>query len=166
MLTGCEANLLDLDGNIDLPDDVQTSLDIVLLGIHNQVGYPGRMRTENTNALIRAIERHRIHIITHPNQAKFPVDLPRLMHAAQFHGTLLELNLSMLRRGREAESCQELVHAAVQSGVKLVVSSDAHVATELGDDSPLANLGRSLPDHIVLGRINGHQEIIDFLSKK
>lgn len=166
VLTGCEANLVNLDGSIDLPENVQQSLDIVLLGLHPRVGYPGRGRTENTDALIRAIEKHRIHIITHPGQYGFPVDLNRLMHAAQFHGTLLELNLNILRCGQDLEACRELVNAAIQSGTKLVVSSDAHVAAELGDDSPLAALGRGLPDHIIFGRSGGHTEILDFIRKK
>lgn len=166
VLTGCEANIVDFDGGIDLPEKVQQSLDIVLAGLHPHIGYPGRTRTENTDALIRAIEKHRIHIITHPGQYGFPVDISRLMHAAQFHGTLLELNLAVLRRSQDLESCRELVSAAIQSGTKLVISSDAHVASELGDDSPLANLGRILPDNVIFGRTGGHQEIMDFLMRK
>jgi hypothetical protein len=49
---------------------------------------------------------------------------------------------------------------------KIVVVSDAHVATEMGDDSVLKKLGIDLPANLVLGAVDGYQEIAKMLKRR
>ena len=56
VLRGVEANILDSEGNIDMPEAVISEyLDIVLAGFHDGTGYAGSTLEENTEAMVAAI---------------------------------------------------------------------------------------------------------------
>ena len=54
LLMGCEVNILDTDGSIDMPDDFIGYLDIVIAGIH-AAWYKGGSKDENTEGMIKVI---------------------------------------------------------------------------------------------------------------
>lgn len=171
LLMGCEANVIDLGGKIDLKTDTVEALDIVLVGLHKLTPYPANTSlTENTRALVGAITKNKIHIVSHPYRLDFPVDIIELVRVASGQGVLLELNLSLLKQfGNKRELLNQvnlMIEAAEKMRVKIVVSSDAHIATEIGDDSVLSDLGIHVPDGLVLGRKNGYNEVMEFLTSR
>lgn len=171
VLMGCEANVVGYDGNIDIDDKTAASLDIILAGLHEYTPYPqSNSVKENTESLIRAMRRNVIHIVSHPYRLIFPVDISDLAKAANDFGTLLELNLSLLRvSGSDCELLRQ-IHLMLEMtagfGGKVAVSSDAHIATEIGDDSILRELGISVRNKLILGMENGYNEIINFLRSR
>ena len=51
-----EANILDSEGNIDMPEAISFEyLDIVLAGFHEGTGYAGKTLEENTEAMVAVI---------------------------------------------------------------------------------------------------------------
>jgi putative hydrolase len=168
LLTGCEANIIDLNGNIDLNNDIAKNLDIVLVGLHKQTPYPNNTSAiDNTKALIRAITKNVVHVISHPYRLDFPVDIVELAKAAYGQGVLLELNLSLLKLFGSNKNLLGQINLMVETagkiGVKIVVSSDAHIATEIGDDSALSDFNIDIPKNLVFGGENGYNEIRDYL---
>jgi len=143
VLMGCEANIVNLEGEIDLPDPLLGMQDIVLAGLHRHTSYPATSSVEdNTKALIRAIERYRgqVHIIAHPYRDDFPIHIEPVVEAAVANGTLLEINVSLFRYRATEQLIRQsrlMVHLLCQAGDPLVIGSDAHVASELGDDESL-----------------------------
>jgi len=169
LLMGCETNVVDTDGKIDLDKGIIEELDIVLVGLHKLTPYPSNLSLEdNTKSLIKAITKNRVRVISHPYRLDFPVDIVELVKAASGQGVLLELNLSLLRLfGKNEEILRQvnlMLETAEKLGVRIVVSSDAHIATEIGDDSVLSDLCLQIPQGLRLGDRNGYVEVKEFLK--
>lgn len=162
ILIGCEANVINFDGNIDIPMEIQESLDLVIVGLHRRTPYPESADvSENTNALLRAIEKNKVHIIAHPYRSIYPTDLKRLSEVACRKGIFLEVNLSLLSICREDELRQVRLMLETVSSLngKVTISSDAHVATEIGDDSVLKKLSLNIPGNLVFGYKEEYEDI-------
>lgn len=171
LLMGCEANVVDLSGNIDLEKSIAVELDVVLVGLHKLTPYPSNSSLEdNTRALIAAMTSNRVHVISHPYRLDFPVDIAALAKVASDQGVLLELNLSLLKlfghNKKLLNQVRLMIEVVEKLGAKIVISSDAHVATEIGDDSVLSALGIKLPSGLVLGERDGHDEVKEFLASR
>lgn len=171
LLMGCEVNVVDFSGGIDLREDLVGRLDIVLAGLHKRTPYPSNSSAaDNTKALIGAMTKNKIHVISHPYRLDFPVDIVELAKVASDQRVLLELNLSVLKLfGKKKELFDQInlmIEETEKLGTKIVVSSDAHIATEIGDDSVLSDLGICLPEGLVLGSQNGYNEVREFLTSK
>lgn len=148
ILLGVEANLISMSGDIDVTDSDIALVDKLLVGYHNGA-MPGsaldgcklyinnhlsrvfksmrpKCQEENTNAMIRAIERYDIDIITHPGD-KIDIDTKRLAIAAGKRGTALEINSS------HGNLTMEYAKIAMREEVNFVISSDAHVPSNVGN---------------------------------
>lgn len=148
VLLGVEANLVSMDGDIDISHEDAKYFDIILMGYHTAVipdsfrNVRGlyidnigaklsrkmyhKARANNTKALIEAINKHNIKIITHPG-AKIPIDTPFLAREAAKVGTALEINSS------HGFLTEEYVRAAMNEGVDFVINSDAHSPQFVGN---------------------------------
>lgn len=148
VLMGIEANIVGVDGSIDVPEKYLDIFDIILAGFHygvkprsirdfyklfftNTLGkvsksWWDKSRDMNTRAMIKAIEKYPIKIITHPG-AKIPMDAGRLAKAAAKTDTWLEINSS------HGYLTKEFIQIAKKYPVKFVINSDAHHPERVGD---------------------------------
>lgn len=135
VLKGVEANIIDANGALDMPPQILDSLDIVLGGFHAGTGYENGSVEENTRALVAAINNPRVHLITHPGNPDYPVDIERIVQAAKVAGKAIEINNSSLLRSRPGSSlrCMEFVRRAKKTGALLAINSDAHNCFEVGE---------------------------------
>lgn len=146
-LVGVEANVVALDGTIDVPADRLGELDVLLVGLHRLAVprslrdarllflpsllpvRPGsrraRSRARNTEALIAAVERYPVDAVTHPGSGA-EVDLRALARACARVGTALEINLAHGGLD-EAE-----IRLAAAEGCSFVIASDAHRPEHVG----------------------------------
>lgn len=171
IIPGCEANVIDLEGNIDLPLSIQNELSFIVVGLHERTPFPRETNIEqNTEALIRAIQKNRIHIVAHPYRLNFPIDVERVYKIAKKYKVLFELNLSLLTHHGDSKKLLEqiflMLNLIKSSNDKVVVVSDAHITTEMGDDSVLKKLDIDLPANLVLGSVGGYQEIAKILKRR
>jgi putative hydrolase len=142
VLVGLEANIVDLEGHIDIETSIIEELDILLVGLHHWVwprnlqalchfygavplGWPG-IREKNTEALIGAIRRYPVTCITHPG-LKMAIDTAQLACAAVGYGTALEINTSH----RQVDV--DYIQVAAGTGVDFLINSDAHTPQRVGD---------------------------------
>ena len=79
---GCEANIMDYDGNIDLKEYGLKGCDVVIASLHIPCIKPGSIE-QNTNALIKAMDNPYVNIIGHPDDSRYPVDYEKLVKAAK-----------------------------------------------------------------------------------
>lgn len=137
VLRSVEANILDTDGRLDLPDVVLESLDVVHAGLHPYTGYEGKTRDENTSALVGALSHPLVDIIVHPDNPAYPMEMERVVEAAVREGKALEINNSsfVYTRAGSDETCREMVREIKRLGGSVAVGSDAHVATFAGEFS-------------------------------
>ena len=124
---GLEANLMKLDGEIDLTEEEIAKLDILIVGYHrgcrndfvNIFRNKEKQKELNTQAYINALNKYKINIISHLNEY-IKVDVYKVACEAKKHGTVIELNNKHIKfNDQEAK-------ALIDSGCDLILSSDAH----------------------------------------
>lgn len=135
ILKGCEANIVDLDGTLDLDDALLSSLDYVIASLHIDCLKPGNAK-ENTDCLIRVMNYPFVSIIAHPDNSQFPLEYERLVLAAKEKGVLLEVNESSLKptssRFGGRENITTYLLLCKKYGVPIVLNTDAHYAGLIG----------------------------------
>ncbi|SDJ96245.1 phosphatase [Natronincola ferrireducens] len=155
VLRGVEVNILDYDGKLDLSDNVLKDLDLVIASLHHPCIKSGTVE-ENTHALINVIKNPYIHIIGHPGNPAYPIDIEKVIDAAKEYNTLIEINNSSLKpetfRVGSKENCYNILKACRDKGVSVVVGSDAHIAFHIGNFSVAQEMLEDLqvPEELVM----------------
>lgn len=124
ILMGSEVDIK-TDGTLDYPDEILKELDVVIASVHS--GF--KMDRETiTSRILRALENPYVHAIGHPTgrlineRDPYDVDMDQLIESALIHNKALEVNSSYLRL-----DLKDLhVKKAVEAGVKIIISTDAH----------------------------------------
>jgi len=168
VLLGVEANPIGLNGEIDVPYNLIHRFDLISVGYHRavtpftikdawQLFFKNRLNAivrndrhelsqMNTQAMINAIERNPVSIITHPG-AKAQIDIRLLAKHAAKKNVALEINphhdVYLTRKDsalRKTTSYQQIspknveyVKIALEEGASFVINSDAHTPGEVGN---------------------------------
>ena len=134
ILTGCEANILEIDGRIDIPDNYLHRLDFVMAGFHECCGFDSQGIVRNTEAMIKTMRNPRVHAISHPGNPAFPVDYEAVASAAADTGTALEINNASFNLSRcgSRPNCEQLAREIKRFNAPVIVGSDAHIAQNVG----------------------------------
>ncbi|WP_024620015.1 phosphatase [Paraclostridium bifermentans] len=136
VLKGIEANIMDFDGNIDIPSDVVGKLDYVIASFHPPCINPGNIH-ENTKAILNVMENKEVKIIGHLDDSRYPVDYEKVVVKAKETNTLLEINNSSLRtnsfRVGAIENAKILLNLCKKHDVKVILGSDAHIYYQVGN---------------------------------
>lgn len=155
ILLGVEANILDDDGNIDVDEKIISTVDYVMAGYHfgstptkilkgslnhmcNYIKPLHSLAMEyNTRAVINAMKKNDIFIITHPG-AKGPIEFEMVAKSAEETNTALEINSS------HGHLTYEEIMMVKDTGVKFAIGSDAHSPEHVGDfDDALARVRKA-----------------------
>jgi putative hydrolase len=154
ILLGCEANILDTSGQIDIPENYLHRLDFVMAGFHEFCGFDSQGVVRNTEAIMHAIRNPEIHAISHPGNPAFPVDYAKIARAASETGTALEINNSSftLSRPGSRTNCEKLAREIKRFGTLVVVGSDAHISQNVGefDQSVQTVIEAGIPPELVV----------------
>lgn len=148
ILLGIEANVVGYDGSIDVDDEILNIIDILLLGYHYGVtpksikdglfmytinplskvipGFRKRVEEKNTEALIKAIRKYPVDIITHPG-SKAKLNIKKLAKAAYEEGVALEINSS------HSQLSIDNIRIALTEKVEFYINSDAHDPINVGN---------------------------------
>ena len=129
VLAGIEVDIR-ADGSLDYDDEALAQRDWVMASIHS--GFDGS-RERLTERITAAMENPHVDCIGHPTGRKinkrspYELDLERVFEKAVETGTFLEINAQPDR----LDLTDNHARAAVEAGVRLVVSTDAHRVHEL-----------------------------------
>ncbi|MEG0128811.1 phosphatase [Clostridium sp.] len=168
ILKGIEANIVDYDGSIDVPEDLIQQLDYVIASIHSPCFTVSDIEN-NTNALISAMENPFVKIIGHPDDSRVPVDYVKVVEAAKRTGTILEINNSSIRPGGYREGAREnlinLLNLCKENKVMVIMGTDSHIYYEIGDFTYAEEVINScdFPKDLVL---NYQEDSLKFLKIK
>jgi putative hydrolase len=134
ILRGIEANIKNTAGEIDCSGPMLDSLDLIIAGFHEPV-FPPQDSATHTEAMIAAMASGNVHIISHPGNPKFPVDITAVAEAAAKYNVALELNNSSFTHSRKGSgaNCRAIAAAVRDAGGWLSLGSDSHTAFTLGD---------------------------------
>ncbi|RKQ38902.1 phosphatase [Enterobacter sp. R1(2018)] len=134
ILRGIEANIKNTAGEIDCTGPMLDALDLIIAGFHEPV-FPPQDEATHTEAMIATMAAGDVHIISHPGNPKFPVDIPAIAQAAAKYNVALELNNSSFTHSRKGSgpNCRAIAAAVRDAGGWLSLGSDSHTAFSLGD---------------------------------
>ena len=147
VLVGSEADIISLDGNIDLSKEIIKELDLLIVGLHpfalpetiedgwhllaeNRLAkinksFEEKARNNNTKALIDSMHKYDIDIISHPNLG-MKVNIDELAAACACHEVAFEINT-----GHDYITLEEVKEVAAQ-GANFAIDSDAHFPETVG----------------------------------
>lgn len=149
VLLGAEANIRDLQGNLDIPDEIIAQLDILITGLHpytlptsikdgwaifvqNSLRRLGRGQQEkainnNTKATVEVIYNNpQLDILSHPGLF-FTVDIAEVARACVAKNVLFEINCA-----HEHPDISAIIEAD-RMGVDFIINSDAHYQETVGN---------------------------------
>jgi putative hydrolase len=144
VLRGVEANIMNSDAELDLPEDYLELLEIVLAGFHPVCGYESGSAVQNTNVLIKAMENKFVDVIVHPGNARFPIEPKPLVEASKALGVALEINNSSFLATSNRLSAYDfdiqIAKHVAELGSPVAISSDAHIYLQVGELSKAIDL--------------------------
>lgn len=154
ILHGIEANITSLDGDIDIDKKERSMFDVVVVGFHrtykplgiknffnffvpNTLGI-GRKSpkqiAKNTQAYINAIKKNDIDILAHLNWGGCLVNCVDIAKVAKEYNTYIELN------GKRINFTDQEIMDMQKTGVKFIISSDAHRPENVGKNNLAFNI--------------------------
>lgn len=155
LMMGCELNIMDYQGNVDLKRWLQKRIHYGIASIHD-LCYKVGTAEENTAAIIGAMKNPYVQIIGHPDNSKIPLQYEAVVKAAKEHHVLLEVNNSSLKstspRPGARDNYHEMLGLCRKFNVSVIMNSDAHCATDAGNHDLAAELLSELdfPEELVV----------------
>ena len=109
VLKGVEANLIDFEGTLDVPPDLQRSLDWVVASIHS-VTVRGEPSFEAcTNAWLNIAKNPNVQVIGHSGTPEYKYDYEKVIPEFAANNKLVEINNGTFRfRKKSAANCIEI----------------------------------------------------------
>lgn len=162
--SGIELNLLNTDGELDLPRGYEKSFDLLLFGFHKFARFTGfgnmlrmflpkstsdRAVFKNTQGYLFALRQYPIDIVTHVGYG-LPCDIPTVAQCAAEHQTMIEIN------AKHPEFTVDELNKSAQSGVMFCLNSDAHSPERVGDIA--ASIQKAQEAGLPVSRIYGAEE--------
>ena len=129
ILKGCEVDIKN-NGGLAIKDEVLAKLDLVVAAVHSSFKMNKKDMTER---LLRVIENPHVDIIAHPTgrviykREGYSLDFGQIFKAAKETKTALEICAYFTRLDLKDTDIRQ----AIENGVKLVISTDAHSANHL-----------------------------------
>ncbi|KOC91991.1 hydrolase, partial [Winslowiella iniecta] len=125
-------------------------------------------KATHTEAMIAAMANGDVHIISHPGNPKFPVDIPAIAEAAARYNVALEINNSSFTTSRSGSepNCRAIAAAVRDAGGRLAFGSDSHTAFTLGNFEHCLRIMREVdfPEERVLNVTP--RRLLDFLAMR
>lgn len=152
LLKGVEANVLDVSGKIDMPEEILKKLDWVIASLHRVCIEP--MGYEKATELwLNVAENPHIDMIGHSEQKEFLYDYDLVTKAFCKNNKVVEMNAaSKFARPGNEENLRKLALACKKNGTKIAVNGDAHSVYNLGQEAHIIEMlsGIEFPEEQVI----------------
>ena len=152
ILKGIESNIMDSDGNTDIPMNYIESLEIISASLHTPTFKP-KTKEQNTSAVLGAIANPNVDFICHLGNPQYELDYEVILQDAKKNNTLIEINNGsfFIRRGSKP-NCEWIANRCKELDMPIIIGSDTHFATDIGDfpyvDKVLAAV--DFPDALII----------------
>lgn len=153
ILRGVEANIVDYDGSLDMPEERLEKLDLVIASLHDVCIKPGS-KDQNTRALLKVMDNRYVDIIGHPGNPSFEIDIDAVVKKAREKNILIEINNSSFSVSRPGsyDNCFKIACRARDLGAHVVLGSDAHICFDIGNFEKANELLKrvDMPDELIM----------------
>ncbi len=134
LVRGIEANIMGEDGKLDIYED---GLYRCLHWINASMHYPLMMPSDkaaHTRAYLNVLQNPHVDVICHSESEQYDYDFDAVAKECANQGKFIEINVNRLWRGK---SCwtryEQILEACEKYNTSIVVNSDAHFYTAIGD---------------------------------
>ena len=168
ILRGCEANILDIDGSLDMTDESSRNLDYMIASFHEPVFKP-KSKEENTLAILNVMDKYdKVEILGHLGNPNYELDYEAIVKKAKEKNIMIEINNSSLLGSSRVGSdvnCKKVALLCREIGTKVILTSDSHINTCIG----VFNKGIELLEEIQMPKelvMNDPEKLIAHLKSK
>ncbi|WP_041853689.1 phosphatase [Vibrio campbellii] len=142
IIRGVESNIMNTQGDIDIPESVDRNLDWVIASFHEPVFRPADSAT-HTEALLNIIKNGRVDALGHLGNPNFDFDFEVVLKCAKEHYVAIEINNTTLKgnsRVGSVDRCHQIAQIGKDLGVFFTTGSDAHFCHDVGNLSLVSEL--------------------------
>ena len=168
ILRGCEANILDIDGSLDMTAESSRNLDYMIASFHEPVFKP-KSKEENTAAILNVMDKYdKVEILGHLGNPNYELDYEAIVKKAKEKNIMIEINNSSLLGSSRVGSdvnCKKVALLCREIGTKVILTSDSHINTCIG----VFNKGIELLEEIQMPKelvMNDPEKLIAHLKSK
>lgn len=165
MIYGAESSIIDYDGNIDFPEEECKALDWIIASIHrNQLekASPDVI----TRLYLAVAENPYVDVIGHCATVGYEFDYEKCLKKFKECGKLVEINESSIKWKNTADNFREVIRICRKYEIPVVVNSDAHFCTLVGDMTLSCSLleEQDFPEKLVIN--SDWEKLRDFIVSK
>ncbi len=133
VIKGIEANICDYNGNLDVEESLQKSLEWVVASMHT-LTLKGKPSVEKcTHAYLKLAENPNVNVIGHSGASYYKYDYEKVIPVFAKEGKLVEINDSAFRYKKESlENCVNIARLCKKYGARVCVNTDSHFTHTLG----------------------------------
>lgn len=132
-LKGCEVNILNNKGELDLDNKILATMDIVIASVHNPIYRDAGADGDNTDMYIKVLENPYVDILGHSGNPMCKFDMEKVLTKAKELGKFIEINENTFAaRPQNIKICKDIALCAKKLGTYVAVNSDAHFCTNVG----------------------------------
>lgn len=134
IIRGCEVNICNIEGDIDIPLSVDQNLDWIIASFHEPV-FPPQNKEVHTQALLNIIQSGRVDALGHLGNPNFDFNFEEVIQCAVDNNVAIEINNTSLKGGSRIGSidrCYEIAKVAKELGAYITTGSDAHFCADIG----------------------------------
>ena len=155
VLRGAEANILDYQGTMDLPEEDLRKLDWIVASIHDNLMPKDEPATVEkcTELWLKIATDPKVNVIGHSGSEKYQYDYEKVIPEFGKNGKLVEINENSfsVRKG-SIPNCVTIATICKRCSVPIVVNSDAHFHTSVGKFGHVEQLLRDIgfPERLIV----------------
>ncbi len=151
VIYGAESSIIDYDGSIDFPHEECAALDWIIASFHKDMLAPSTY-DEHTKMYLKLAENDDIDVIGHCATVVCPFDYEKCLKKFKECGRLVEINESTILWKNTRENYREIIHICKKYEIPVIINTDAHFCTLVGEVSESLKLANELdiPERLVV----------------
>jgi len=153
ILRGIEANIINDQGEIDVPKDLVCPLDWVIASMHEDILEDKTLKQDYTDALLEVAENSVVNVLGHSGRYNFIYDCEKVIRKFGENGKLIEINNNSFSPYINSyEKCKKIAEICLRCSVNVVVSTDAHFSAQVGEFDDALRLLKDInfPEELVV----------------
>jgi len=132
IIRGVEANIIDSEGNIDMPKCTLEKMEWVVASMHSPCIEKGTVE-ENTKRYMGICKNPYVDVIGHPTTNEYPWDYEKGLKYIKEYDKIIEINESSINvRAGALENAVEMLKVCKRLEIPITLDSDAHFCQRIG----------------------------------
>lgn len=153
IIKGAEVNIIDYEGTLDLKKSTMSRLELVIASMHTPCLVPSGVLDDCTRAWLAVAKNPLVDVIGHVGDGRYAFNHEIVLSAFKQYNKIVEINShSFSVRPGSHDNCAKIAHMCADLELPVVVSSDAHHASRVGDFGNSLEMLREIgfPERLIL----------------